>query len=88
VMTERATCWPGSFRSSSGCNCNRVSGSPRHPYLRLPLQFSVSLERPLLQTVSADELVSLRRRSGVGRPGKVGMTFTLIQSWGKIEGGS
>src|SRR5215207_9194293 len=24
----KATYWPGSFRSSSGCKCNRASGSP------------------------------------------------------------
>src|SRR5215216_3687307 len=30
-------------------------------HLRLPLQFSVLLERPLLQSVSVDELASLRR---------------------------
>ena len=28
MMKGKATYWPGSFRNSSGCNCNRVSGSP------------------------------------------------------------
>jgi SAM-dependent methyltransferase len=60
---------------------------PSHPYLRLPLQFSVALESRLLERLSADELVSLRREaeSELAEPGRWGTTFTLIQSWGTLE---
>jgi SAM-dependent methyltransferase len=59
-----------------------------HPYLRLPLQFSVALESRLLGTLSGDELASLRREveSELAEPGRWGTTFTLIQSWGTLEG--
>ena len=67
-----------------------IALKPGHPYLRLPLQFSVALERPLLQTVSADELASLRRaaEAELADPARWGTTFTVVQSWGKVEGGS
>ena len=60
---------------------------PGHPYLRLPLQFSVALESRLLETLSTDELASLRRaaESELAEPGRWGTTFTLIQSWGRLE---
>ena len=61
---------------------------PGHPYLRLPLQFSVALESRLLETLSGDELASLRREaeSELAEPGRWGTSFTLIQSWGRLEG--
>ena len=61
---------------------------PGHPYLRLPLQFSVALESRLLETLSEDELASLRREaeSELAEPYRWGTTFTLIQSWGMREG--
>jgi SAM-dependent methyltransferase len=61
---------------------------PGHPYLRLPLQFSVALEPRLLETLSADELASLRREAEgeLAEPGRWGTTFTLIQSWGTLDG--
>jgi SAM-dependent methyltransferase len=57
-----------------------------HPYLRLPLQFSVALESRLLETLSGDELASLRREaeSELTEPGRWGTTFTLVQSWGTL----
>jgi SAM-dependent methyltransferase len=57
---------------------------PGHPYLRLPLQFSVALESRLLKTLSEDELASLRREAEteLAEPGRWGTTFTLIQAWG------
>jgi SAM-dependent methyltransferase len=60
---------------------------PGHPYLRLPLQFSVALEPRLLETLSEDELASLRgeAESELAEPGRWGTTFTLIQSWGRLE---
>jgi SAM-dependent methyltransferase len=65
-----------------------IALEPGHPYLRLPLQFSVALESRLLETVSEDELESLRREAEteLAEPGRWGTTFTLIQSWGKLDG--
>jgi SAM-dependent methyltransferase len=65
-----------------------VALEPGHPYLRLPIQFSVSLESRLLERVSDDELVSLRREAETecAEPGRWGTTFTVIQSWGRLEG--
>ena len=65
-----------------------IALKPGHPYLRLPLQFSAALESRLLETLGADELASLRRaaESELDDPGRWGTTFTLIQSWGTLEG--
>jgi ubiquinone/menaquinone biosynthesis C-methylase UbiE len=62
-----------------------IALKPGHPYLRLPLQFSVALESRLLETLSEDELASLRREAEaeLAEPGRWGTTFTLIQSWGR-----
>jgi SAM-dependent methyltransferase len=62
-----------------------IALKPGHPYLRLPLQFSVALESRLLEKLSEDELASLRRdvESELAEPGRWGTTFTLIQSWGR-----
>jgi SAM-dependent methyltransferase len=62
-----------------------VALKPGHPYLRLPLQFSVALESRLLERVGEDELASLRREAEgeLAEPGRWGTTFTLIQSWGR-----
>jgi SAM-dependent methyltransferase len=65
-----------------------IALEPGHPYLRLPLQFSVALESRLLETLSQDELTSLRRaaEAELAEPGRWGTTFTLIQSWGRLAG--
>jgi SAM-dependent methyltransferase len=65
-----------------------VALPPGHPYLRLPLQFSLALESRLLDMLSADDLASLRREAEreLAEPGRWGTTFTLIQSWGRVEG--
>ena len=65
-----------------------IALKPGHPYLRLPLQFSVALESRLLATLSENDLASLRREAEaeLAEPGRWGTTFTLIQSWGRIEG--
>lgn len=62
---------------------------PGHPYLRLPLQFSASLEPRLLRLVSRDELEELRRRAEaeIARPGRWGTTFTLLQAWATVRPG-
>jgi SAM-dependent methyltransferase len=71
-----------------GIDAHVIALKPGHPYLRLPLQFSVALESRLLQTLSEDQLASLRRESEteLAEPGRWGTTFTLIQSWGRLEG--
>jgi SAM-dependent methyltransferase len=65
-----------------------IALKPGHPYLRLPLQFSAALESRLLEKLSDDELASLRREveTELAQPGRWGTTFTLIQSWGMLEG--
>ena len=65
-----------------------IALKPGHPYLRLPLQFSVALEARLLDALGADELAALRRdaESELAEPGRWGTTFTLIQCWGRIPG--
>jgi SAM-dependent methyltransferase len=64
-----------------------IALEPGHPYLRLPLQFSAALESRLLETLSEDELASLRSEAEteLAEPGRWGTTFTLIQSWGMLE---
>jgi SAM-dependent methyltransferase len=65
-----------------------IALKPGHPYLRLPLQFSVALESRLLEKVSEEELATLRRdaESELAEPGRWGTTFTLIQCWGRLGG--
>jgi len=55
-----------------------LDGDPSH----------VALESRLLETLSEDELASLRREAEaeLAEPGRWGTTFTLIQSWGRLEG--
>jgi len=62
-----------------------IALKPGHPYLRLPLQFSVALESRLLETLSEDELATLRREAEgeLAKPGRWGTSFTVIQSWGR-----
>ena len=64
-----------------------IALKPGHPYLRLPLQFSLALDSRLLEKVSDDELATLRREteSELAEPGRWGTTFTLIQSWGQAR---
>jgi SAM-dependent methyltransferase len=62
-----------------------IALKPGHPYLRLPLQFTVALESRLLEACSEDELASLRQEAEreLTEPRRWGTTFTLIQSWGR-----
>ena len=71
-----------------GIDAHVIALEPGHPYLRLPLQFSVALESRLLETLNEDELASLRgeAETELTEPGRWGTTFTLIQSWGRLEG--
>jgi ubiquinone/menaquinone biosynthesis C-methylase UbiE len=70
-----------------GIDAHVIALEPGHPYLRLPLQFSVALESRLLEILGDDELASLRRQAEaeLAEPGRWGTTFTLIQSWGRLE---
>jgi SAM-dependent methyltransferase len=60
---------------------------PGHPYLRLPLQLGMGLEKRLLGLVSADELERLRHEGELElqEPGRWGTTFTLLQCWGSVQ---
>ncbi len=71
-----------------GLDAHVIALKPGHPYLRLPLQFSVALESRLLESLSEDELAALRREAEaeLGEPGRWGTTFTLIQAWGRPNG--
>lgn len=62
-----------------------IALKPGHPYLRLPLQFSVALESRLLEMLSEDELTALRREAEreLAKPDRWGTTFMVIQSWGR-----
>jgi hypothetical protein len=64
-----------------------IALKPGHAYLHLPLQFSLALESRLLERLSVEELTSLRREAEaeLAEPGRWGTTFTLIQSWGRLE---
>ena len=66
-------------------NAHVIALKPGHPYLRLPLQFSVALESRLLETLGEDELASLRQEAEgeLAEAGRWGTTFTVIQSWGR-----
>ncbi|HEX2231775.1 MAG TPA: methyltransferase domain-containing protein [Thermoleophilaceae bacterium] len=83
---------PGLFREigveEPEIDAHVIALKPGHPYLRLPLQFSASLESRLLETVSEDELASLHveAEAELAEPRRWGTTFTLIQSWGTLEG--
>jgi SAM-dependent methyltransferase len=59
---------------------------PGHPYLRVGIQFSVSLEPRLAEMVTLDELRRLRADAEreLSEPGRWGTTFTLIQAWAQI----
>ena len=53
----------------------------------LLLQFSVGLEPRLLSFVSAEELRRLRQdaENELQEPARWGTTFTLMQSWGRMQ---
>ncbi len=58
---------------------------PGHPYLWLPLQFSIGLEPRLRSFVDAEELNRLNQEAEneLQEPHRWGTTFTMIQSWGR-----
>ena len=60
-----------------GIDAHVIALRPGHPYLSLPLQFSVALESRLLERLSEDELASLRREAEaeLAEPGRWGTTL-------------
>ena len=54
-----------------------------HPYLRVPVQFSVSLEARLIALVGRDELERLRAdaEAEIAAPQRWGTTWTLVQAY-------
>ena len=69
-----------------GIDAHVIALEPGHPYLLLPLQFSVALESRLLEALGDDELATLRRDAEreLAEPRRWGTTFTLIQAWGRL----
>lgn len=61
---------------------------PGHPYLRLPLQFSSALQGLLQSIAGADKLERLEKEAEreLQDPDRWGITFTLVQSWGRRAG--
>jgi len=58
-----------------------------HPYLRVPIQFSVALEQRLSMILPLAELRALRAAADVelANSARWGTTFTLIQAWARID---
>ena len=58
---------------------------PGHPYLRLPLQFATALDGVLRTLVDPDELAATLEdaEAELDDPGRWGLTFTLVQIWGR-----
>jgi hypothetical protein len=89
---KRAVDFPSCFAESGiekpEIHAHLIALRPGHPYLRLPLQLSVALESRLLETLTEGELAFLRREaeSELAEPSRWGTTFTLIQSWARLEG--
>ncbi len=61
---------------------------PGHPYQRLPLQFATALQGALHKLVDADELAAMldEAEAELADPGRWGLTFTLVQTWGQRPG--
>jgi SAM-dependent methyltransferase len=68
--------------------CACLALEPGHPYLRLPLQFATALRPRLRGLLAEDELdrVLEAAQSEVAEPSCWGMTFTLVQAWGRTPG--
>jgi SAM-dependent methyltransferase len=60
---------------------------PGHPYLWLPLQFSIGLDPRLRSFVDGKELNQLRQtaENELQETHRWGTTFTVIQSWGTVN---
>lgn len=60
---------------------------PGHPYLRLPLQFATALKGVLRSFMDADDLDRIlgEAERELQDPDRWGLTFTLVQCWGRRE---
>jgi SAM-dependent methyltransferase len=60
-----------------------VALPPGHPYLRLPLQFAVSLEARLRALAGDEQFTALRAEveEELADPGRWGTSITLVQTW-------
>jgi SAM-dependent methyltransferase len=68
--------------------CECIALEPGHPYLRLPIQFATALRPRLLGLLAEDEFDRLLEaaQTELAEPGLWGMTFTLVQAWGRTPG--
>lgn len=59
---------------------------PGHPYARVGIQFSVSLEQRLGEFIPLDELRELRADAEreLAEPKRWATTFTLVQAWARV----
>lgn len=64
-----------------------VALPPGHPYLRVPLQFAVSLRPRLLASGALTEAeldtTTAELEAHLARPDVIGLTFTVVQVWGR-----
>ena len=67
-------------------HCACIDLESGHPYMQLPVQFATSLRSRLLQLVDEAELDRLMEAATaeLAVPNRWGMTFTLVQAWGRI----
>lgn len=88
-LSEPSTVQLDMFRRA-GITCDMrtevIALPPGHPYQRLPLQFIDGLRKPLEALAGTDKLAVLEReaKQELHDPGRWGLTFTLIQTWGRV----
>ncbi len=88
-LSEPSTVQLDMFRRA-GITCDMrtevIALPPGHPYQRLPLQFVNGLRKPLETLAGTDKLAVLEREAEqeLHDPGRWGLTFTLIQTWGRV----
>jgi SAM-dependent methyltransferase len=72
----------------SALRCVCLPLAPGHPYLYLPIQFATALRprlRGLLMEGELDRLLEAAQTE-LAEPSRWGMTFTLVQAWGRTPG--
>ena len=71
----------------SQIRCECIALEPGHPYLQLPIQFATSLRPRLLQLIDELELDRLldAAKMELSDPNRWGVTFTLVQAWGRAR---
>lgn len=73
------------YLNGPAIHCACIALEPGHPYLKLPLKFATSLRRALLGLVAEAELDRLLEaaKAELAAPNRWGLTFTLVQAWGR-----